>query len=104
MEKEQRIDKKYEEIEQKRTELQKKEERIEEKTNELDKKYSEIEQKLENISKLSQEEAKNLLLQYTEERYEKDILGLMEKKKKELHAREAELSREILIKAIQQYA
>ncbi len=104
MEKEQRIDKKYEEIEQKRNDLQKKEESLEQKWTELDKKHSEIEKKLENIAKLSQEEAKSLLLQYTEERYEKDILSLMEKKKKELSARERDLSREILIKAIQQYS
>lgn len=104
MEKEQRVDKKYEEIEQKRNDLQRKEESLDQKTGELDKKYAEIETKLENIAKLSQEEAKNLLMQYTEERYEKDILSLIEKKKKELSARERELSREILINAIQQYS
>jgi ribonucrease Y len=43
-------------------------------------------------------------MQATEDRYEKDILGLMEKKKKELKSREVELTREILIKSIQQYA
>jgi hypothetical protein len=56
------------------------------------------------MAKLSQEDAKNLLLEYTEERYEKDILGLIEKKKKDLKSREAEISKEILIKSIQQYA
>ncbi len=104
IEKEQKIDKKYEELDLKRGELQKKEELLEEKTTNLDKKYAEVETRLENIAKLSAEEAKSLLLQYTEERYEKDILTLIEKKKKELHTREKELSREILIKAIQQYA
>ena len=60
--------------------------------------------KLETIAKLSTEEAKNLLLTTTEERYEKDILTLIEKKKKELKNREADMAREILIKSVQQYA
>jgi len=54
----------------------------------VDKKQFEIETKLEQISRLSSEEAKELLMKYTEERYERDILGLIEKKKKELKARE----------------
>ena len=56
------------------------------------------------MAKLSQEDAKTLLLQHTEERYEKDILLLIEKKKKELKSREVEITKEILIKSIQQYA
>lgn len=103
-EKEWKIDKKYEELEQKRNDLLKKEQQIEERIVSVDKKQFEIETKLEQISRLSSEEAKELLMKYTEERYERDILGLIEKKKKELKAREWEISREILIKAIQQYS
>lgn len=104
VEKEQKIDKKYEEIEEKRVNMQKKEHELEEKIENTEKKSREISSKLEQIAKLSTEEAKELLLKYTEERYEKDILSLIEKKKKELKNREAEISREILIKSIQQYA
>jgi ribonuclease Y len=43
-------------------------------------------------------------MKYTEERYEKDIVSLIEKKKKDLKVREEEMAREILIKSIQQYA
>lgn len=50
------------------------------------------------------EEAKTLLLEHTEEEYEKDILTLIEKKKKELKTRESDMARDILIKSIQQYA
>ena len=60
--------------------------------------------KLESVARLSTEEAKELLLKHTEERYEKDILSLIEKKKKDIKSRESELSREILIGAMQQYA
>ncbi len=56
------------------------------------------------MAKLSQEEAKEQLMKLTEERYEKDLVGLLEKKKKDLKSREAEISKEILIKSIQQYA
>ena len=63
-----------------------------------------MDERLENNATLQQEEAKELLLQHTEERYEKDIITLIEKKKKELKARESDAAREILIKAIQQYS
>jgi hypothetical protein len=43
-------------------------------------------------------------MQSTEDIYERDILSLIEKKKKELKNRESDMAREILIKSIQQYA
>jgi ribonuclease Y len=43
-------------------------------------------------------------MKYTEDRYEKDIMSLIEKKKKDLKTRELDATREILIKSIQQYA
>lgn len=104
MEKEQKIDKKYEELEWKRVDLQSKEQSLEHRRTELDKKYIEVEARLETVAKMSQEDAKELLLKYTEDRYEKDILSLIEKKKKDLKAREADITREVLIKSIQQYA
>ena len=81
-----------------------KEQSLEERISSIDKKQFEIETKLEQVSRLSSEEAKELLMKYTEERYERDIVSLIEKKKKDLKAREAEISKEILIKSIQQYA
>ena len=104
IEKEKRLDTKSEEIEKKKEHLGDKEKELEEKIGVADKKSRELEGKLEAMAKLSQEEAKELLMKYTEERYEKDILGLLEKKKKELKSREAEDAREIIIKSIQQYA
>ena len=82
-EKEQKIDQKYEELEWKRTELRNKEATLEQKISEIDKKSQNIESKLEEIARLSQSDAKELLMKYTEERYEKDIVSLIEKKKKE---------------------
>lgn len=103
-EKEQKIDKKYEELESKQNELRQKESLINDKNVAIDKKQSEIENRLESIAKLSTQEARDMLLSATEERYEKDILNLIEKKKKELKNREADMAREILIKSVQQYA
>lgn len=104
IEKEKRLDGKFEEIDAKRVALTEKERTLEEKLEIADKKSLEIENKLESVAKLSQDEAKELLMKYTEERYEKDILGLIEKKKKDLKTRELDATREILIKSIQQYA
>lgn len=56
------------------------------------------------MAKMSQEEARDQLLALTEEYYERDIVSLIEKKKKELKSREADIAKEILIKSIQQYA
>jgi ribonucrease Y len=103
-EKEQKIDQKYEELESKRTELRNKEATLEQKVVEVDKKSQNIESKLQEVAKLSQTDAKELLMKYTEERYEKDIVSLIEKKKKDLKVREEDMAREILIKSIQQYA
>lgn len=88
----------------KRNEILKKDESLSQRISDVDKKALEIESRLESIAKLSTSEAKELLMKYTEERYEKDILGLMEKKRKELKSREQEITKEVLIKSIQQYA
>ncbi len=103
-EKESRLDKRFEEIDTKRTELMDKEKMLDDKIDRVEAKSRSVEEKLQEVAHLSQEEAKNLLLTYTEERYEKDILSLIEKKKKDLKLREADAAREILIKALQQYA
>lgn len=103
-EKEQKIDRKYEELEGKQAGLRDKETLIDERIASLDRKNSELSGKLESIAKLSQADAKALLMQSTEDIYERDIVSLIEKKKKELKNREADMAREILIKSIQQYA
>lgn len=104
IEKEKRLDTKSEEIDRKKDTLLEKEKELETKLELADNKARELEGKLEAMAKLSQEEAKEQLMKLTEERYEKDILSLLEKKKKELKSREADDAREIIIKSIQQYA
>lgn len=99
-----RLEKKLEEIEQKQEWIYKKEQLIDERIADIEKKRDDMNGKLEEIAGMNVESARDLLLKNTEERYEKDILEVMEKKQKDLKTREAELAREILIKSIQQYA
>lgn len=102
--KEEKIDKKYEELNTKITELSEKERKNEKIKTELEHEKNSLSQKLEEIARLTQEEARNELLKNTEEKYEKDILQVIEKKRKDLKNRSVELAREILITSIQQYA
>ncbi|MCK9272497.1 ribonuclease Y [Candidatus Gracilibacteria bacterium] len=98
------IEKKLEEVENKKKDLVSKEEEIEKRKLEINKIKEELNGKLAQIASLTQEEAKELILKQTEDIYEKDILAIIEKKKGELKLKEKELSREILIKSIQQYS
>ena len=104
LQKEERIEQKLEEIEVKQIKLREKEDALEITRTEMEETKKELHGKLSEIAKLSMEEAKELLLKKTEEVYEKDIMAVIEKKKVELRVREKELSREILIKSIQQYS
>jgi ribonuclease Y len=104
IEKEQKIDMKYEEIEKRQNIMRQKESVIDNRMMELDRDQNKMMSRLEEISKLSTTEARDLLMNSTEEKYEKDIIGLIEKKKKELKNRESDMAREILIKSIQQYS
>lgn len=104
IQKEERIEQKLEEIDKKQTLLREKEDDLEKVRTDMEQTKKELQWKLSEIAKLSVEEAKELLLKRTEEVYEKDILAVIEKKKIELRVKEKELSREILIKSIQQYS
>ncbi|NDK19394.1 ribonuclease Y [Candidatus Gracilibacteria bacterium] len=104
VQKEERIEQKLEEIDKKQISLREKEDELEKTRSSMEETKKELQGKLSEISQLSVEEAKEMLLKRTEEIYEKDILAVIEKKKTELRVREKELSREILIKSIQQYS
>jgi ribonuclease Y len=59
---------------------------------------------LSELSKLSQEEAKELYMTQVSEKYEEDAKGLIEKHKRKIEKQKVEIAREILLKSIQQYA
>ena len=71
---------------------------------EIQKKSKQLDTKLLEISNLSEEEAKNLLMQQITETYESDLKILIEKHKKNIDKSKMEAWREILLKSIQQYA
>ncbi|MFZ4462103.1 MAG: ribonuclease Y [Patescibacteria group bacterium] len=104
LQKEDRLEKKLGEIETRMETLHKKESDLEEGRRKQEKINDELREELAKVARLTETEAKDLLMKRTEERYEKDILGLIEKKRQDLKIRETELSKEILIKSIQQYA
>lgn len=103
-EKETKLDKRYEEITKKQEYLSTEEKKLEQERTKIESKKKNIDQELSKIANLSIEEAREIILKNAEERYEKDIVGCMEKKRKDYQAREAELAREILMQSIQQYA
>ena len=103
-EKDTRLEQKLEDIEKRQNALRDKTEQIEKKEREIDEAKASVESRLESIARLSQEEAREMLMKYTEERYEKDLLAVMEKKRKDFQLREKEIAREVLIKSIQQYS
>lgn len=101
---EDKLDAKFEEIEKKLEAVRTREDNLQKERANQDQILQELQTELSQVAKLSPDEAKQLLLKRTEDRYEQDILKVIEKKRKELQIREVELSKEILIKSMQQYA
>jgi len=102
------VEKKKEEYELKEDELQNEKEELKlstkQKRDELDKKQLDLDGKLWEISKLSEEDAKKLFIEDIKKRYEKDGVTAIERYKKELEKNKKEEAREIILRAIQQYA
>lgn len=108
---EQRLQEKEEKLENKLEEISKKQEAFVQKEDELNKKRelltqkeNELGEKLSQIAKLSETEARELLLEQIAQRYEKDSITQIEKYKKGVEERKNEIAREVIIKSIQQYA
>ncbi|MFA5917324.1 MAG: ribonuclease Y [Candidatus Gracilibacteria bacterium] len=104
IEREEKIEKKLDEISKKQEDLIIQEDTLKEKKQDLSAKIGELENKLSELSKLSEEEAKELFLSQIKIKYEKDALSLIDKHKKNVEERKKEIAKEIVIKSIQQYA
>lgn len=104
LQKDERLEQKLEEIDRKQTGLRTKEDELEKARTGMEETKRELQGKISEIAKLTTEEAREMVMKKTEEVYEKDLLAIIEKKKTELRIKEKELSREILIKSIQQYS
>lgn len=99
-----RAEKKLEELEKRQDELRLARESFLTKEMEIEAQKDSLRTELSRIAGLSSEEARDTLMKRTEERYEKDILALIEKKKLSLRSREKDIARETLLKSMQQYA
>jgi len=64
----------------------------------------ELEGKLSELARLSEEEAKELFLKQIEEKYSDDGIDIIKKYKKKIEDKKKEISREIILKSVQQYA
>ncbi len=102
--KEAKVDQKIDELQKKGEILLERQKGLEEESKRLDARREELETQLSNVAGMSVEKAKETLFAKVEEGYERDFLSHVEKKKRELQAREKEVCREILVNAMQQYA
>lgn len=104
LEKEEKLDRKIENIENRQENLIKKEEYLNKQKENLEKTQLELDWKIAEIAKLTEEEAKNIFLKEISEKYEKDWKELIIKHRKAIEDTKKEEAREIILKAIQQYA
>lgn len=104
LEKEERVDKKYDEISKKQEHLLLQEEESKKIKISLGEKEVELAWKISEIAQLSEWEAKKIFLEEISEKYETDWIEIIEKHKKNIDKRKKDEAREIILKAIQQYA
>lgn len=104
LEKEEKLEKKLEEITEKQEKIIQKEEELEEEKKKIDDKKQELDGKLWEIAKLSEEDAKEIFVKQIWQKYENDALEIVNKHRKIIEEKKKEISRDIIIKSIQQYA
>jgi len=104
IEREEKLEEKLDLLDQKREDLQNKEEELKTKIEELRDKEVELDWKLAELAKLTEDEAKELFLKQIEEKYSDEAIDLIKKYKKKIEDRKVQEAREIILKAIQQYA
>lgn len=104
LEREEKIEKRLEIIDEKQERITEKEEWLREKQDKIEELRFELEWKLSEISKLSEEDAKDMFLKKIEEKYEDSWIELIIKHKKKIEENKKEISRDIILKSIQQYA
>lgn len=104
LEREEKFQQRLDEIDKKQELLLKKEEELKDKKQELNNKIEEFDWKIAEMSKLTEEQAKELFLAQISEKYGDEGMEIIEKYKKKIEDKKKETAREILIKAVQQYS
>lgn len=104
LEKEEKVERKLENLEERQEKLMQKEDELREEKEVLENKKFELEWKLSELSRLTEEEARDLFLKKIEEKYEEDWKNLIIKHKKKTEDNKKEIARDIILKSIQQYS
>ena len=104
LEKEEKIESKLEILEEKQEKIMQKEDFLREKEEKIEDLKIELEWKLAEIAKLTESEARELFLKKIWDKYEDDAKSLIIKHKKKIEDNKKEISRDISLKSIQQYA
>ena len=104
LEREEKIEQKLDDLDKKRDDIRLDEEALESEKDKLKEKRIELDGKLSELARLSEEDARSLFLEQIGEKYEGDALGLISKHKKKVEEKKKEISREIILRSIQQYA
>lgn len=101
---EEKIEAKLDEINAKQNELLNKERSLDDSRKNLTSKQQELDGKLSEIAQLSKQEARDIFLKQIESQYSEDGMELIGKYKKKIEENKKEISRDIILKSIQQYA
>ncbi|NDK10048.1 ribonuclease Y [Candidatus Gracilibacteria bacterium] len=104
IEREEKIEQRLEQISKRQDDIIVQEEKLKENRDALRDKEAELDGKLSEISKLSEEEAKEIYLTQIGDKYSLDAKNLIDKHKKKIELEKTEMAREIILKSIQQYA
>lgn len=104
IEREEKIENKLEQIEDKQDKIIQKEEDLIEEKEKLKNIKTELEWKIWEIAKLTEKEAKELFLKEIKNKFEDDGIEVIKKYKKKTEDKKKEISRDIILKSIQQYA
>lgn len=104
LEREEKIENKLEQIENKLEVLNSKEEQLKEDKILLEEKQAELDWKLSEISKLTEQEAREIFVNEIKSKYENDWIDIITKYKKKIEDEKQEVAKDIILKSIQQYA
>ena len=104
IEREEKIENKLEQIEEKQDKIIVREDQLREDKEKLDEKRHELEWKLSEMAKLTHDEARELFLKEIKQKFESDWIDVIKKYKKKIEDEKKEISRDIILKSIQQYA
>lgn len=104
LDREEKIEQKLETLEEKYERIASREEELKEAKSELREKEVELAWKIAEIAKLSEDEAREIFLKEIKDKYSDDGMDIIKKYKNKIEDNKKEISRDIILKSIQQYA